>query len=1100
LEEKMKICGLYNRTSLGILLMVTLGIGLLSSISAISPRAAAQQPQAIATPSAMELQAASAPQIMKPADVHIPHHRPGHLAKTRNLETLVVGGQNDPLAGNYTLVNWERIATFWTDDGDKVNTKTYAENETLSNPVPKAKQPHNMTIHAQDITTGHLLRNDLAADTIGVGTTSDGAIWLFTSKAASDLNSYTGGANVNTGSSVLMFNTHPSPIALASCPECGNASGYDAIFLAFQGTDGALVLQKYDTFGASLTPTGNGNWNFASVGNYALNLGEIDIATGDFQGNGYPDVAVAWRDPSKGTVDIRAFSSVVPDRIYASYSITESMTAPYISITTGDVTGDARDEIIVVWGGTQTNHTVKIGIFQVAPDLSAITPLRIDQLPDAIWQPTVAVGDFSLDGVDEIVVSAKAWHNAEIYLYVYDLTYDDQSKQWQLTQKANLHTGSAASNYPRLAAGDVNRNVQAEIVTTFTTGQMNNVQVFEVNAPSGGAWSITSKGKVSDERSTSDGYTSVFVTLGNLDAKHLRVGPPSHTLASNVLSTLAVIGMPPKHKDTLGGMTYVIDAGNTYAKYETQTKSTTQMSTAAKHAWDLSADFSYGFAPIFKMSIKATYGGDFEKTTSTFKSISMGYGLTANVDDGIVYSVQDIDVWEYPTYADNSDVPVGYMLVMFPQKVDPACSTNCEGAKVQTNGGSLVTSPYAANHEPYDLLSYSLNPPGNISTTIKIGGKHVMGDIAWYESVAWSDVQSDSTKQTERAGIGVEGSIGEKEAPGHLDLKSSYNFTHVGTNQTSFQQDTTISVWGDKLAEGNKYAYTIEPYFYWSRGGTLMLDYLVAPNADWWTSTYNQPDPAFNLPWKDGNQGDKYRLMTREITFDPPAPQAGASVTVTAKIRNYSPVAAPHVTVTLYKGDPDHGGQQFGSTHANLQVSPQGSVLVIEHLDTSGYAGQTLNIYALIAPYPNEIHLDNNEAYAQLPVKPHTSRSSPATLSVASGEITFHSAPATLGVPTYVTATVRARGDTFTNLVLEFWDGEPYRNGSTIIGGHLIPMVRRDEAVTEGIRWTPRAPGQRAIWAVVRSAEREDAYSDNRAYRTINVLPSIPYFIPLILK
>ena len=68
---------------------------------------------------------------MKPADVHIPHHRTGHLAKTRNLNDLVAGGKNDPLAGNYDLVNWERIVTFWNGADNRVNTKVYAGGITI---------------------------------------------------------------------------------------------------------------------------------------------------------------------------------------------------------------------------------------------------------------------------------------------------------------------------------------------------------------------------------------------------------------------------------------------------------------------------------------------------------------------------------------------------------------------------------------------------------------------------------------------------------------------------------------------------------------------------------------------------------------------------------------------------------------------------------------------------------------------------------------------------------------------------------------------------------------------------------------------------------
>ena len=205
----------------------------------------------------------------------------------------------------------------------------------------------------------------------------------------------------------------------------------------------------------------------------------------------------------------------------------------------------------------------------------------------------------------------------------------------------------------------------------------------------------------------------------------------------------------------------------------------------------------------------------------------------------------------------------------------------------------------------------------------------------------------------------------------------------------------------------NTYAYGLEPYFYWSKGGTLMLDYQAKTIAIWWTDTYNHPDPAFNLPWADGKQGNTYKLMTREITCDPPSPKAGQSVTITAKIRNYSPVAATNVKVDFYNGAPGWFNK-IGQTHTIAQLNPMSYAIVQEHFNTSGHDNQTLNIYARIGPYTNEIHSDNNKAYAQLPVKPHTSRSSPATLSIASDEITFHSTPATLGVPTHISATVRA--------------------------------------------------------------------------------------------
>jgi len=342
--------------------------------------------------------------------------------------------------------------------------------------------------------------------------------------------------------------------------------GYDQFVVAFQdrSTGNPLSLARLDY------RSGLGDCNssrispFLEVASLSTSR-DFDVAGGDFNGDGLAEGVVVWTDGSSAHLQVFR-GGVGMDRPSLSSDLyLEKDAGPYYSVTTGDVNGDSIDEIILAWGGSDKDHPVHVGVFQVkpvSPEHYWYTIARIDawQTPDWCWQPSVEVGDFNLDGIDEIVVSAKGWKDEQVHLYILALSKDEAKNQWQLTQKAT-QTGGSPSNYPRLAVGDVNRDVKAEIVSTYTTGgeYTVNVQVFDVNAPSSGAWSIASKGKVSDERSTSDGYASVFVALGNLDAKQLRVGPPSHTLASNVLSTLAVIHMPPKHKDTVGGQTYDIN-------------------------------------------------------------------------------------------------------------------------------------------------------------------------------------------------------------------------------------------------------------------------------------------------------------------------------------------------------------------------------------------------------------------------------------------------------------------------------------------------------------------------------------------------------------
>jgi hypothetical protein len=92
-----------------------------------------------------------------------------------------------------------------------------------------------------------------------------------------------------------------------------------------------------------------------------------------------------------------------------------------------------------------------------------------------------------------------------------------------------------------------------------------------------------------------------------------------------------------------------------------------------------------------------------------------------------------------------------------------------------------------------------------------------------------------------------------------------------------------------------------------------------------------------------------------------------------------------------------------------------------------------------------------------------------------------------------------ATGDTFTHVSLDFWDGNP-KNGGKLIGWQSIPMVVRDQSVTESITWAPTgAPGRHDIRVHVWHSDLEDNYDDNRAHKTLNV-GGFTLFFPLIFK
>jgi hypothetical protein len=298
----------------------------------------------------------------------------------------------------------------------------------------------------------------------------------------------------------------------------------------------------------------------------------------------------------------------------------------------------------------------------------------------------------------------------------------------------------------------------------------------------------------------------------------------------------------------------------------------------------------------------------------------------------------------------------------------------------------------------------------------------------------------------------------------------------------------------------------VTPYFYWARpDGHLVLDYAVQPVTaqppTWWQNTYNKPDPAFSLPWKYNDPPDAYNLLSKEITFSPPSPTAGQIVTVTAKVRNYSLVGASNVVVRLYNGDPDAGGVQFAQ-QTIAQLSPQSAASVVAALNTSGYANQSLNIYARIDPNTPvaEMHTDNNKAYAILPVKAVPPPTWPSSLSIAAEDIAFDPATPVQGQTVHISATVRAQGNTYTYVTVMFYDGNP-RRGGRFIGGDLVYLIAASTTATVGIPWnTAGVWGPHDIWVVVGyQADEEDISTDNRAHKTI-CLPFFRPYLPLVLK
>ena len=128
-----------------------------------------------------------------------------------------------------------------------------------------------------------------------------------------------------------------------------------------------------------------------------------------------------------------------------------------------------------------------------------------------------------------------------------------------------------------------------------------------------------------------------------------------------------------------------------------------------------------------------------------------------------------------------------------------------------------------------------------------------------------------------------------------------------------------IEVAGGSLA-ANSYEYKVKPYYYWSKSGALVVDYMIDLNGEFWKENYITQDPGFLLPnrldsLKVKNDIDKITnleeyFMTPSILLNPAIPLKGDTVEVTAIVHNLSlSTTSDKVELSFYIGDPDNGGK-----------------------------------------------------------------------------------------------------------------------------------------------------------------------------------------------
>jgi hypothetical protein len=436
----------------------------------------------------------------------------------------------------------------------------------------------------------------------------------------------------------------------------------------------------------------------------------------------------------------------------------------------------------------------------------------------------------------------------------------------------------------------------------------------------------------------------VLMQAGNFD-RDIRIGKPKRYSFTEILQPLVILNAPPIHFDVFNGQPYDVcrsynnNSSEFVAKYIKQVQQMTEVQTEVNRDWSLSGSISTGFS-VWGVNVGAhlsqTYGEKFSKVEGSSRTVTVGFGIDAKVDDQIYATVMDYDIWEYPVYGNNQIE--GHVLVVDPQIVKNSWF----------DSKSWKGSTYIPNHEVGNVLSYQRYPmlSNNPLMVEKIKGDYGLQtsfQISGNSSYDWflnfndfTENQATTSKEFSRDwGVSLSG------WGSGVSLDGTYNNEDIQTQRTTVNNDINLNV---HLASVDmsigETRYEVTPYAYWASNGALVIDYAVSPEIagpggedTWWDKRYGYfPDPAFILPWRyDPEKGSLIseikRKQTHDIQFYPQNPADGDTITIRAHVSNFSLLPTPlPVGVKFYLGDPDSGGIPIESIGGKTEIYTPGPI------------------------------------------------------------------------------------------------------------------------------------------------------------------------------
>jgi hypothetical protein len=757
-----------------------------------------------------------------------------------------------------------------------------------------------------------------------------------------------------------------------------------------------------------------------------------DVTFGDFNLDGRPEMVFAveaqvtlyqmnYQSTSGMPVEFIEKAEVIYLNLFSNFNGTTN--AP--SLVVGDFNGDLIPEIQMVSHNDADGNVFSRVMLQVGDDPATSNVDYLEKLELAFslenngyanyyvsdWIDTynsilsmdLVAADIDNNGRDELVVYFKPYSqygNAEsalpqgIHATVFSCntaslsdwkpvtSYDIPSSQWSIQVSSVGSIAEGNLPYPV----DVSLSGYSALNTTF--GSSLNAQMDK---------SIYSMG------------------FGDTSGDAYTIRNPRKTQMSNISQPVFVLSAPPVHSDDINGVfTDLACSGDNCQDFSTSlTLETTQnisVENTIHSDWSMGASVGLGFDFPFGLGnvsakLGVTYGGSYENINASSTTVTLTEERTADVDDSYLVSKVDYVVHEYDVFKGPDFVTK--LISVHPKLI------NGQPQMTWINGKNL--EGLIETHEIGNILSYRRPNDTQASDNEQLVSLNNYDVTSGASSITFDQAEEASLEETTSWDQGLSRSLDFQLGALEGGIEDAYNWGGISTHGVSYQTSTSVQVNFGSLNTSYSGPYFIKPLISLNNGGGISVEYEAEPilptqgSSNLWNTSgtaldYTDLDLSWSLPWRldvqrgvqnvdpvntrkcrsiwltkplINNQGYDASAADPFFTIKDPIIRnalPGSTVTINARVFNYSTEVSEQSLVSFYLGHPEIEGLLLTNTDGVTSVvvppiEPQQYVdvtftVILPMDDTNG------RLYGVIDPLHTmeEFHENNNLGWVPMGV------------------------------------------------------------------------------------------------------------------------------------